>query len=385
MAKERRLYADDGVDTGEGDTFSRRAARICRASYGNSPYVRVRDFSRGHFRGPRGYSFRGLPRGYVKALAADGAGTKTVVTVASELCSEGGFDVLAMTAMDITRWGGLALLIIDTLDARTIGKAGTPTNDMAIQLMESLGRAAKENRMVVYGGETAELGVCVGSDNPDAALMYNWTGTAQGVYHPSKMILGETLAPGQSIMALRELGFRSNGWSSVRKGAEMHWGPEWYNDPEAKAALREAAVPSKLYDMLLTQLNGWWSPPHFEEEIQMHLIVHVTGGAVRSKLAEDILFRLGLSAELPDLWEPPRMMREVVKWRGMPDDQCYETFGCGNGALVVIEQRDEARFVGRAAEFDIEARKAGEITRAHEPRVKIVSQFTGNEIVFHPQ
>jgi len=56
-----RKYAEDGVNVVEGDSFSSFAASLCQATYKNSRYVEVHDFSRGHFRGPRGFKLKGLP------------------------------------------------------------------------------------------------------------------------------------------------------------------------------------------------------------------------------------------------------------------------------------------------------------------------------------
>ena len=61
--KQKNKYAIDGVDVEEESLFSQYAASICRASYKNSPYVQVQDYSLGNFRGPRPFILKGLPKG----------------------------------------------------------------------------------------------------------------------------------------------------------------------------------------------------------------------------------------------------------------------------------------------------------------------------------
>lgn len=383
MTVNESKYAQDGVNIEEGDIFSRRAGEICKASYENSPFYQIDDMSSGNFRGPRGGLRRNLPGGCYEAFAPDGTGTKMICLAVAGEFRGGGADLIEMTAMDIVRWGGLAIGIIDVLDVSTLGIKGDATNNAAIDLIEGLGEAAKIARMVIVQGETAELGVCVGSDDPNAVLKANWAGMAFGAYHRKKMILGNTLSVGQIFVALPDF-FRGNGMSSARKAHVLRFGPEYYNTPEGRASMKEVATPSAIYDPLLTQLNGWWAPD-FEPEIKMHLIVHITGGGIKSKLAEDMLFPLGLSADLTDLCAPPQIMKDVVKWREMEDAECYTTFNGGQGALVVIDSEDEERFINRAAEFGIEAKKAGTVTRENTPRVRIVSQFTGNEIIYQPE
>lgn len=379
------LYAQDGVNVHEGDSFSAAAARVCRESATNSNYVEVHDLSQGHFRGPRGFTLRNLPDGCYLDLAPDGIGTKVIIVDAASAHRRASQDLMAMCCGDITRWGGLPLLFTNVLDVSTLGKGSEDatsnqrmTNDAFRDMILGLGDVAKDQGIVVYKGETAELGQCVGSENPDALTKFNWAGVAFGVYHPDKMITGDSLAAGQVVMALREHGFRSNGISSVRKALALKFGPNWYQNPDAAWVITAAVTPSVLYDRLLAHLNGW----HQGLRIKMHLIVHVTGGAFRSKLGEDILFPRNLSADLDDLWTPPEIMCQCAQWRGMTDEDCYETWHGGQGVLVVIDEGDVDRFIRRAHEFGIEAKACGKITNTGHPTVTIRSKFNDRPIIF---
>lgn len=381
-------YAADGVNVSEGDSFSAFAGGICRSTYGNNPYVTVNDMSRGHFRGPRTFNFKGLPAGYAIDAAPDGIGTKVVLIDAASSYRQAARDLVAMTCGDITRFGGLPAVFINVLDVKTLGKHGgsagayeRATNQAFRNLMEGLGEVCREQNLVAFKGETAELGVCVSSENRDAMAQFNWAGTAIGVYHPDKMVTGETLAPGQCVVAFREVGFRSNGVSSVRKALSKKFGAEWYRNPKAAAAILAAAQPSVLYDRFLSWLNGWFEAD-FVPIVKAHLIVHVTGGAIRSKFGEDVLFPRGLSAHLDMLWEPPEIMRQCAEWRGMSDEECYETWNGGQGALVVVDECDYEILEVLAKKQGLEARLCGRITDHKNPRVTIRSKFNGKEITF---
>jgi len=146
-----------------------------------------------------------------------------------------------------------------------------------------------------------------------------------GAYHKDKMITGENLAPGQVIVALKEEGFRCNGISSVRKALREKFGREWWIDPEAKESIEKAACPSVLYDMYVNTLNGWFDKD-FKPEVPLYSIIHLSGGALKEKLAKDILFPKNLSAELYDLWEPPEIMRKCAEWRAIADEE-FTRFG----------------------------------------------------------
>jgi len=139
-------------------------------------------------------------------------------------------------------------------------------------------------------------------------------------------------------------------------------------------------MPSILYDRFLATANGWFDV-NFEAIFKMYLIVHVTGGAIKSKFAEDILFPMGLSARLDNLWEPPKIMKDCAEWRGMSDQECYAVWNGGQGMLVVVDQADNERFIAMAKEFGIEAKVCGEITRESQPSVIIFSKFTEDKVI----
>lgn len=380
-------YTQDGVDVSEGDSFSAAAARVCRNSRGNSRFVEVIDFSTGHFRGPRGFRLRNLPDGCSMNLAPDGVGTKTIIIDAASTHARASQDLVAMCCGDITRWGGLPILFTNVLDVATLGKHRPDAlrherniNKSFRVMMEGLGKVAREQNIVVFNGETAELGICVGSENPEALTMFNWAGTAFGVYHPDKMITGDRLKPGLDVIALREYGFRSNGISSVRKAFNEKFGRDWYIHPSASRAIRDAAKSSVLYDKMFTYANGWYGTGRLD----IQLIVHVTGGAIRSKFAEDILFPRGLSADLDDLWEPPMIMKDCAICRGLNGAECYETWNCGQGALVVTEPQNSLALILHAASHHIEAKVCGRIVSSQRPFLRIKSRFEAEvDIVFH--
>ena len=381
-------YRADGVNVAEGDLFSAFAGEICRQSFRNSPFVKVHDLSRGHFRGPRGFTLKNLPKGYFLDTPSDGVGTKVIVIDANFSHRQAARDLVAMTCGDITRFGGMPLILVNVLDVRTLGKS-TPdasekelaTNTQCRALIAGLGEVCKEQKLVAFRGETAELGVCVDSDNPDATVKCNWAGFALGVYHPKMMITGAGLRPGQQVVALKEDGFRANGISSVRKALAIKFGPKWFTNPLANVSIAEAATPSVLYDRMLCEANGWYQK-NSRRPFKMHLVVHVTGGAIKSKFAEDNLFPQGLSAHLDGLWKPLGIMRQCKEWRGMTDEECYETWNCGQGALVVVNEKECNNFVDFAYKSGIQAKRCGEITKETNPHITIRSQFTEKEITY---
>jgi len=374
-------YKEDGVDVEAGDVFSSYAGGLCRSTYKNSTFVKVRDFSHGHFRGPRGFRLQHLPRNCFLDIAPDGDGTKVEVVSAAGDFLNAARGWVAMTRGDITRWGGMGVILVNNLDTKNLGEIDDQRFNAHKLMLDGLKRVADEERLIMYKGETAELPNIVTSDNKKALVTYSWCGTCLGVYNPKTIITGDKVRKDMLVMALRELGFRNNGISSVRKGFALHYGKDWHNNPGARDDILAAATPAVLYDSFLEKANGWHSPD-FQPEIPMYLIVHVTGGAIKSKFAKDILFPRGLSAELDNLWDLPPIMRKCAEWRGINDEELYKTWNGGQGVLVVIEEKDADRFISIGETFGIEVKACGRITKEQKPQVVIHSMLNGEKIPY---
>lgn len=383
MPDGAQKYETDGVHIDNGESFSSFAARICQSTYQNSPFVRVSDLSGGHFRGPRGWTLNSekfpLLRESILTIAADGIGTKPVLIDAVRGYGHAARDLLAMTAGDITRWGGLPLVFSNILDVHELGEQGSASHCAARELLEGLVLAARDEGIVVLTGETAELGLCVFSENSGATFKFNWGGFMEGVYRTDMLISGDTLREGQLVIALMEKGFRSNGMSSVRKALAMRFGEEWWANPEARHCMKACATPSVLYDRFFVDANGWTG----NKRIPIHRIVHLTGGSFKSKFGEDALFPRGLSADLYDLFDAPAIMRSCAQWRGMTDEEAYAVWNGGQGALAVLDEQDVDSFLTRAARYRIRAKVCGRIMKHATPMLRIISKFNKGQMAIY--
>ncbi len=381
-SSHEKAYAEDGVDVEEESLFSSFAGSVCKASYKNSPFVKIHDFSGGNFRGPRPFTFKNLPEGYFIEASTDGIGTKGILIDAAKTHHNAAYDIIAMTASDITRFGGIPLIFVNVFDTTSIGNEGDKVNETYKSAIVGLGKVAKENKLVLLKGETAQMGDAIGSEIKNSKTKLNWSGTMIGAYHKDKMITGEKIKKGQVIIALKENGFRCNGISSVRKALKIKFGKNWWKNPKAKGSIKEAATPSVLYDTYVATLHGWFNK-NFKPEIPLHAIIHLSGGAFREKLAKDLLFPRKLSAELFDLWEPPKIMRECAFWRNIADEEFYEAWHGGQGMLLIIDKTDTRYCIKKARDFGIKAKVAGKITKTKNPQVSINSKLTvGKTIIY---
>lgn len=376
-----KRYADAGVNLTAGDDFSAFAGALCHSTSGNSPFVEVRDFSRGHFRGPRGFRLKNLPEHCWLDASPDGDGTKSALVDAASDYVNASRGFIAMTCGDITRWGGLPLILVNNLEVRSLGKEDDSTNAAFRKMMHGLKTIADAEGLVLYKGETAELGGFVVSENERANAVYLWSGVALGAYDETRIITGDSIESGMVVMALREFGFRNNGISLARKALRARFGDDYCFCQEARADVKLAARSAVFCDRFLTEVNGWYSW-NFKPKVQVHALVHITGGGIVSKFAKDILFPRGLSAVLNNLWNPPPVMQKCAEWADVSDRECYEVWNGGQGFLAVINGADILRFMTLAHKHGIEAKVAGVITKEKKPVLFIRSKFRGEALVY---
>lgn len=371
-------YEIAGVDIEAGDTFSAIVGKACRATYDNNRFVEVRDLSQGNFRGPRPFWLKGIVNAGLEP-APDGVGTKVSIYDALLMHRYAAHDVLAMTCTDVTRFGMLPAVFCNVLDVHHLGKEGSESFGLFVEMLDELVRLTRKLGVVALKGETAELGTCVGSRNPNPNAPFNWAGFTLGIVLEDRLILGDRVRVGDKVIALRENGFRSNGISLVQACFAQHYGPEFYSLPAGREDLLAAAAPSVLYDPLLTTANGWHTT-NLDRLIDVRLIAHLTGGGMGK--FQELLAPTGLSASLDDLFEPPSIMRKCAEWGEVSDEECYTAWHGGQGALVVVAPDEERAFLKMAEQFGIAAKTCGEIVASSETQVHVTSKYTGKALTF---
>lgn len=382
MAEKKDAYAQDGVSKEAGNNFSKLAYEVVKKSFENSPAVIILDRSDGNFRGLRGWVLnekylikvisarlgvtkkaarRELKRFY-QTGGMDGVGTKREFTDSADLHEFAFVDAVGMVAGDQTRYGALSVIFMNIMDVSTLGKPSTEIHDKFCKMMHGLGAIAKKQRFVVFNGETAELGPCVGSDNPNAKTKYNIGGTMIGICHPVMEVTGKNMQPGDIVLAIRETCFRSNGLSSVRKAAKIiaNDAPDFY-DNIPSYLLQEIAAPSVLSDYFLAKMNGWY-PDEFTGKFYPDGVAHISGGGITEKFGDGLVFQYGLSAVLDNLYPVPNAMKVCAEARGIEDNEFYGVWNGGQGVLVVVKPEYVDAYKIQADECGLDIRNAGHIT-----------------------
>ena len=205
-------------------------------------------------------------------------------------------------------------------------------------IAQGLAQACREAGCALIGGETAEMpGIYGGED-------YDLVGFIVGVVEKDRIIKGETISRGDTIIGLPSSGLHTNGYSLVRKIFSVERLKNHY--PELGRTLGEELLePHRCYyhrlKPLLPMIKG---------------LAHITGGGLIDNVPR-ILPR-GVTAQFhSQAWTVPPIFQLIQREGNVDRDEMYHVFNMGIGMVVICLPGEADNIMGQLPE----ARVIGEV------------------------
>jgi phosphoribosylformylglycinamidine cyclo-ligase len=191
-------YRDAGVDIDAGDDLVDRIKPLAKKTMREGVLAGIGGFG-ALFEVPKRYKEPVLVAG------TDGVGTKLRLAFEWNRHDTIGQDLVAMSVNDILVQGAEPLFFLDYF------ACGKLTVDTAATVVGGIAKGCELSGCALIGGETAEM---PGMYPPGE---YDLAGFAVGAVEKSKIITGNTIVPGDVVLAIASSGAHSNGYSLVRK------------------------------------------------------------------------------------------------------------------------------------------------------------------------
>ena len=366
MIKMGLIYKDSGVNTKLGNDVSKILYNAAKQTWENRKgklgeiIIPHDDFS-----GVRAIDVSNLPIGTLMGMNSDGIGTKIEIAERINDHSTSAHNLFAMVCDDAVIRGAEPVLLASVLDVNSLGNEKVSYIEQVRQLAVGYINAAKEANVAVINGETAELGHRV---NGFGDFNYNWSGSVIWFAKKDRLFTGYEIKINDYLVGLREHGFRSNGFSLLRKIMKQNYGDNWHacNLHGKKETLGEIVLtPSKIYAKFIVDLTGGYDK---EEKAKIHGIAHITGGGIPEKLGR-ILKPSGLGAIIDNAFEPSELMLHTQELGEITDREAYKTWNMGQGMIIITPQPEI--IISHAKDYGIEAKCMGNITS--KPKIKIKS------------
>lgn len=313
--KNGLTYAEAGVDIDAGNALVDRIKPAARATDrpgtmgGLGGFGALFDLKAAGFADP------------ILVAATDGVGTKLKIAIDTGAVDTIGIDLVAMCVNDLVCQGAEPLFFLDYF------ATGKLEVDQAARIVQGIARGCAESGCALIGGETAEMpGLYRGGD-------FDLAGFAVGAMERGAH-LPQGVAAGDIILGLASDGVHSNGFSLVRKVAEVA-GLDWASDsPFGAGSLGDALlVPTRLYvKPVLAAIRAGG----------VRGLAHVTGGGLTENLPRVLPEGLGAEIDL-GAWALPPVFDWVRRAGGVAEAEMLKSFNCGIGmVLVVAPERTEA-------------------------------------------
>ena len=243
----------------------------------------------------------------------DGVGTKLRLAFEWNRHDTIGQDLVAMSVNDILVQGAEPLFFLDYF------ACGKLTVDTAATVVGGIAQGCELSGCALIGGETAEM---PGMYPPGE---YDLAGFAVGAVEKSKIITGNTIVPGDVVLAIASSGAHSNGYSLVRKIIERA-GAKPSDDLGGRPLGDVVMAPTEIYVKPLLKLIS---------EIDVKGMAHITGGGLVDNIprvlpenTQAILHR--------DSWQMPELFRWLQMKGGVADAEMVRVFNCGIGMVVIV-------------------------------------------------
>ena len=350
-------YKDSGVDIEAGDNASRKAYAHAKATFKSR-------------KGMMGASveeeggFAGLidMGDFYLVQNDDGTGSKMELACAMGKFDTLGYDLLAMVVDDAICTGAEVISVSNTLDVPNVDVV------MVDKLMAGLSKACQEQKIIIPGGEIAEV--------PGATKSPVWNATSVGILEKGKKLDPGNIKEGDAVIALLSAGARSNGFSLIRKILYDRYGENWHKQTWNGSTWGEVLLtPSTIYHGALLTILGRFGE---ERKVEIKSLTHITGGGIPGNLRRT-LKKSGLGAALTDLWEPHDCGKDLAELGGIETAEAYRTWNMCTGMIAIVDPADADKTIEGLKKQKIEARQAGLITKKSDI---LISAYDGGELKF---
>lgn len=359
-------YADSGVDIDIEEQAAKIMYGAAKQTWGGRKgilgdvIVPFDDFS-----GIRAIDVGGLPQGTMLNIGFDGVGSKAEIAMMAGKYDTLAYDLVAMVCDDAVVRGAEPVLLGSILDTNSLR---TDESRLGIikQLAEGYVTAANEANVAIINGEIAQLGDLVGGGEN---FGFNWGSALVWFAHKDKMITGHKVAVGDSIVGFREPGFRSNGFSLLRRVMKDAFGDDWTQEKlDGQSLISMALQPSIIYSKPVVEMFGG-ADPAVAPKVELHGVAHITGSGLPGKLGRT-LKPSGLGARITDPFQPSPLMLYCQELGQVTDAEAYRTWNMGQGMAIITPDPDAA--IKIAMSHGIEAKIIGEVTK--DPEIVVANQ-----------
>lgn len=279
----------------------------------------------------------------VLVSGTDGVGTKLMLAFELDKHDTIGVDAVAMCVNDVLVQGAAPIFFLDYL---AVGKNEPKKIE---QLVKGVADGCVQSECALIGGETAEM--------PDMydEHHYDIAGFCVGAVEKSKLLDGQSIAPGQVLIGLPSSGCHSNGFSLVRKvlfkdaGLDPH---QTYEELDGQVLGDVLLTPTKIYVKAIK---------HLLDKVNIKGMSHITGGGFFENVPRMLKKGQGVSIDM-NAFPRPKIFDMIAKYGNIEMKEMANVFNMGIGFVLAVEQKDVEKVQTLLDEIGEASYVIGEVT-----------------------
>ena len=329
-------YADAGVDIDAGEALIDRIKPMAKST--RRPGA---DAALGGFGGAFDLKAAGF-NDPVLISGTDGVGTKLRIAIDTGRLDTVGIDLVAMCVNDVLAQGAEPLFFLDYF------ATGHLETDKAADVISGIAEGCRQSGCALIGGETAEMpGMYDGGD-------FDLAGFVVGAAERDRLLPRlSDMAAGDVLIGLPSSGPHSNGYSLIRKVAELSglsWDAPAPFDPD-KSLSEALLMPTRIYVAAIMPL------------IRQGLIkglAHITGGGITDNIPRMLPDHLDPDVTF-DAWDRPPVFAWLQETGGIAEAEMRRAFNCGIGMVLAAAPDDAEQIIAELHDAGESALIIGEL------------------------
>ena len=287
----------------------------------------------------------------VLVSGTDGVGTKLMIAFDCDKHDTIGIDAVAMCVNDVLVQGAMPIFFLDYL---AVGKNFPHKIE---QLVKGVADGCVLSECALIGGETAEM--------PDmySEQHYDIAGFCVGAVEKSKLLNGQNIEAGHTLIGLPSSGCHSNGYSLVRKVLlkDAKLDLKEYYEEFGKTLGEELLTPTKIYVKAIKHL--------LNSNIDIKGMSHITGGGFFENVPRMLKDGQGVEINIKS-FPRPKIFDLIMKTGNIEEKEMYNVFNMGIGFIMAVEDKDVDLVLNKLSEINEKAYVIGKVTNSGEVDLK---------------
>ena len=338
LRQESCFYREAGVDVRKGQAFVKLISRFVGGTATQGIDVNLGGF--GAVSDPKKWGFEDP----LIVAAADGVGTKLLLTQQANKWEAIGQDLVAMSVNDLVAQGAAPLFFLDYIACSSL------EGQTMARIVSGITLACHESGCALIGGETAEMPSLYQKGHFDLA------GFAVGAVERQNILPKQDAQIGDVVIGLASNGVHANGFSLIRK---------ILNEKNIKdeALISELLEPTRIYVQPMLKA--------LEKTKNVRGIAHITGGGFvenlpRALTNKDLAIELNASS-----WPQPDLFKWLMREGDLPAQEMVNIFNCGIGMAVIVAEKDAPTLTDSLKKSGETTYQIGHIVKREGAKIKI--------------